>query len=218
MWNDYFNLNMSPILPHIKNADLSECVIETIEPSQLVHDAQLIQSIDLRTVRIDDLRSMRSYCEFDIDNTCIISGFCFWFDCYFSSNNNSTRLTTSPHAPKTHWKQTLVFLTEDIYPLKGDTLPVNIKLKQSSENRRHYNLTISIKEGSNNIHDDESDVKTRPDKHVTSMDTTSDSASSESDTDGYESDEHPIPCSCDRAKCKLIQTIIEKYSEENILE
>jgi len=245
MWKDYFDLNMSPLLPHIKNSKLNECVIETIEPSQLVHDAQLIQSIDLRTIRIDDLHTMRSFCEYDIDNTCIISGFCFWFDCYFSSNNNSsilrsTRLTTSPHASKTHWKQTLVFLPEDIYPLKGDIVPVNIKLKQSLQNRRQYQLSIfikKIKEGSmnsNSIDDDnlnnESNIRKRQrrrsstissDKRVStdqkSKDTSSDSTSSNSD-DEMDSNEHPIPCSCDRDRCKLIKTIIEKYNEENIVE
>jgi hypothetical protein len=245
MWKDYFDLNMSPVLPHIKNSNLTECVIETIEPSQLVHDAQLIQSIDLRTIRIDDLRTMRSFCEFDIDNTCIISGFCFWFDCYFSSNNNSsilrsTRLTTSPYSPKTHWKQTLVFLPEDIYPLKGETVPVNIKLKQSLQNRRQYQLTILIKKikessmNSTGIDEEsslnDSNIRKRQrrrsstissDKRVInddkSMDVSSDSTSSNSDDDN-DSNEHPIPCSCDRDRCKLIKTIFEKYNEENIVE
>jgi len=245
MWKDYFDLNMSPVLPHIKNSNLTECVIETIEPSQLVHDAQLIQSIDLRTIRIDDLRTMRSFCEFDIDNTCIISGFCFWFDCYFSSNNNSsilrsTRLTTSPYSPKTHWKQTLVFLPEDIYPLKGETVPVNIKLKQSLQNRRQYQLTILIKKikensmNSTGIDEEtsfnDSNIRKRQrrrsstissDKRVIndekSMDVSSDSTSSNSDDDN-DLNEHPIPCSCDRDRCKLIKTIIDKYNEENIVE
>jgi hypothetical protein len=245
MWKDYFDLNMSPILPYIKNSSLNECVIQTIESSQLVHDAQLIQSIDLRTIRIDDLRIMRSFCEFDIDNTCIISGFCFWFDCYFSSNNNSsilrsTRLTTSPYSPSTHWKQTLVFLPEDIYPLKGETVPVNIKLKQSLQNRRQYQLTISIKKikenliNSTGIDDENStnDLNIRKrqrrrsstissDKRIVNdikpMDVSSDSTSSNSDDD-INSNEHPIPCSCDRDRCKLIKTIIEKYNAENVVE
>ncbi|CAF0812862.1 unnamed protein product [Adineta steineri] len=245
MWKDYFDLNMSPILSHIKNSKLKECVIETIEPSQLVHDAQLIQSIDLRTIQIDDLRLLRSFCEFDIDNTCIISGFCFWFDCYFSSNNNSsilrsTRLTTSPYSTKTHWKQTLVFLPEDIYPLKGDVVPVNIKLKQSIENRRQYQISISLKKIKggvmNNIGCDDDNSNTEwnirrrqrrrsstisSDKRTTtdnkSKDTSSDSTSSNSDDD-VDSNEHSIPCSCDRDRCKLIKTIIEKYTEETIVE
>ena len=249
MWKDYFDLNMSPILSYIKNADLRQCVIETIEPSQLVQEAQLIQSIDLRTIKKDDLRSMRSFCEFQMENTCIISGFCFWFDCYFSSNNNSsilrsTRLTTSPHASKTHWKQTLVFLSQDIYPLKGDIVPVNIKLKQSLENHQHYQLTIfikKIKEASStsgagggdeeNCHNDlpirrrqrrrsstiSSDKRLLHDNK--SPPSSSDSSSSNSDNDDYvEVNEHPIPCSCDRNRCKLIKTIIEKYNEENIVE
>ncbi len=211
MWKNYFDLNFSPILPHIKNSDLQECVIETIEPSQLVHDAQLIQSIDLRTVQVDELRSMRSSCQFDIDNTCIISGFCFWFDCYFSSTQTSSmvRLTTSPSAPATHWKQTLVFLPEDIYPMKGDVVPVDIKLKQSPENQRHYNLTISIKEM-----DETSPNGNDPTSDDQSMDTASDGSGEDENDD--ESDEHPIPCSCDRNKCKLIKLIMEKYDEENV--
>jgi len=202
MWKNYFDLNFSPILPHIKNSDLNECIIDTIEPSQLIQDGQLIQSINLRTIQIDDLYLMRSFCQFNIDNTCIISGFCFWFDCYFSSSNKNSsilRLTTSPYSSSTHWKQTLVFLPEDIYPLKGDIIPVNIKLKQSLENQRQYNLTISIKEIKENLSEDQL------------MDITNDSTSSESDNES--DDEHPIPCSCDRDKCKLIKMIIEKYDE-----
>ncbi|CAF3973029.1 unnamed protein product [Rotaria sordida] len=245
MWKDYFDLNMLSILPYIKNSNLKECIIETIEPSQLVHDAQLIQSIDLRTIRIDDLYIMRSFCEFDIDNTCIISGFCFWFDCYFSSNNNSsilrsTRLTTSPYSIKTHWKQTLVFLTEDIYPLKGDTVPVNIKFKKSLKNRRQYQLSIvikKIKEGfmNNNIIDNENlnndlNIRKRQRRRSStissdkrnindnkSMHKSSDSSSSNTDDD-IDSNEHPIPCSCVRDRCKLIKTILEKYNEENTVQ
>lgn len=237
MWKNYFGLNMSPVLSRIKNADLDECVIETIEPSQLVHDAQLIQSIDLRTVRIDDLRSMHSFCEFNIENTCIVSGFSFWFDCYFSSSQNSpvkspVCLTTSPHAAPTHWKQTLVFLPEDIYPLKGDCVPVNVTLKQSSANRRRYNLTIAIEDaedGSPAKIDDqltEASTSRKRQRHGSStkssdpqvpLENPSGDASSGSDDDNQEDseDEHPMPCPCDRPRCKLIRAIMEKFSEED---
>ncbi|CAF1390386.1 unnamed protein product [Adineta ricciae] len=240
MWKDYFNLNMSPILSHIKNSRLDQCMIETIEPSQLVHDAQLIQSIDLRTIRVNDLYTLRSFCEFHIKNTCIISGFCFWFDCYFSSNNNSsilrsTRLTTSPYSFRTHWKQTLAFLPEDIYPLKGDTVPVYIKLKQSTTNRRQYQLSVVLKRIKEGIcvDNDSSDSITRrrqrrrsstisSDKRTYSQnksnDTSSDSNTDDDDGNHNGSNEHPIPCLCDRDRCKLIKTIIESHSEENMIE
>lgn len=232
MWKNYFGLDMSPILPHIKNSDLSECVIDTIDASQLVHEPQLVQGIDLRTVRIEDLQSMRASCLFDIDNTCIISGFCFWFDCYFSSAHHafkspSVRLTTGPSTAKTHWKQTLVFLPEDIYPLKGELVPVSIKLKQSTDNRRHYNLTIAIKklreamdgDAENDVTDVPLGQKRRRHRSSSlSSDTEAASneevidATAESDSEDDE-DEHPIPCSCDREKCKLIRTIIAKFDE-----
>ena len=231
MWKNYFGLDMSPILPHIKNSDLSECVIDTIETSQLMHEPQLVQAIDLRTVSIDDLQSMRASCEFDIDNTCIISGFCFWFDCYFSSNHPafkspSVRLSTGPSTAKTHWKQTLVFLAEDIFPLKGELVPVSIKLKQSTDNRRHYNLTIALKTPRDELDGDaENEVTDAPlgqkrRRHRSStlssdnnevVDATANS--NEDDDDEEEEDEHPIPCPCDYEKCKVIRMIIEKFDE-----
>lgn len=245
MWKNYFDLNMSPLLPHIKNSRLSECLIETIEPSQLVHEAQLIQSIDLRTVRLDDLRKLRSICEFDIDNPCVISGLCFWFDCYFSSNNNSsilrsTRLTTSPYSARTRWKQTLLFLPEDIYPLKGDTVPVHIKLKQSPANHRHYQLSIVLKKikertgPSTGWEDDASNHESahrrrqrRRSSTISSGKRTlppnkfngssSDSSTASNSDDDVTANEHPIPCSCERDRCKLVKTIIEQYTEENIV-
>ena len=218
MWKNYFDLNLTPILGQMKNSDLSECVIETIEPSQLIHDAQLIQSFDLRTVRIDELRSIRCATEFDIENTCIVSGFAFWFDCYFSSNTNLplTRticLPTGPHSAATHWKQTLVFLPEDIYPLKGDTVPVKIHLEQSAENRRQYNLTIAI-ENVDEAEEESSTMRKRQ-RHGSST-TSSDSQGDEEEEE--EEEEHPMPCSCERPKCKLIRAIMEKFEEENVEE
>ena len=231
MWKNYFGLDMSPILPHIKNSDLSECVIDTIETSQLMHEPQLVQAIDLRTVSIDDLQSMRASCEFDIDNTCIISGFCFWFDCYFSSNHPafkspSVRLSTGPSTAKTHWKQTLVFLAEDIFPLKGELVPVSIKLKQSTDNRRHYNLTIALKTPRDELDGDaetegtDAPLGQKRRRHRSStlssdnnevVDATANS--NEDDDDEEEEDEHPIPCPCDYEKCKVIRMIIEKFDE-----
>jgi hypothetical protein len=239
MWKNYFDLNLSPVLSHMNNADLSQCVIQTIEPTQLVHDAQLIQSIDLRTVQMSDLRVMTAFCEFDIDHTCIISGFAFWFDCYFpstsaSSNTSPMCLSTSPHVLATHWKQTLVFLPEDIYPLQGDRLPVNIRLEQSADNQRHYNLTIAIDEcqqtdeldrvGST-IDDDDDQSTTRKRQRRRSSTTSSDpnvnrmstrtSENDSSDSDESTSDEHSMPCACERPKCQLIKAIMAKFDEDN---
>ena len=248
MWKGYFDLNLSSVLPRLKNSDLTKHVIDTVEPSQLVHDAQLIHSIDLRTVKKVDLRTMRSLCEFHLDHTCIISGFCFWFDCYFSSTNNSsilssTRLTTSPYAMPTHWKQTLVFLPEDIYPLKGEIVPVMIKLKQSSDYRRQYHFSISIKKIKERSLDDtpvddealHSDSRSRRrrrrrrrcsstvslSKRVYSDDpsvVTSSESSDSSSNDDVGKTEHSIPCSCDRDRCQLIKTIIKNHNDEIIVE
>ena len=245
MWKDYFDLDLTPIVCRIKNSNLTNFVIDTVESCQLIEDAQLIQSIDLRTVKKDDLRTMRSFCEFHIENTCVISGFCFWFDCYFSSNNNSsilrsTRLTSSPYASKTHWKQTLVFLDNDIYPLKGDVVPVNIKLKQSTESRNEYQLSIVMKKiKSSTTNGTKVDDETLPndfalrkrqrrrsstisyDKrliHENKPPEASSETSSSNSDDETQTNEHSIPCSCDRDRCKLIKTIIERYTEESHVE
>jgi hypothetical protein len=229
----------------MRHARLNEYVIDTIESGQLVLESQLIQSINLRTIKQQDIRLMRSFCQFHVDNACIISGLCFWFDCYFSSNNNSsilrsTRLTTSPYASKTHWKQTLVFLRDDIYPLKGDILPVNITLRQLLHNRQHYQLTISIKKckqrsmhntiiNDNSLHCDRRIRKRERrrsstisfDRRTTcdsrSLNMSRENTSSSNSDDNIETNEHSIPCSCDRDRCQLIKIILEKYTKNDIV-
>ena len=221
MWKNYFDLNLSPILSQIQNSNLTECVIETIEPSQLIQEAQLIRSIDLRTVQIDDLRLMNCSCEFQIDNTCIISGFSFWFDCYFpnmteSSDNRVLCLSTSPFNPATHWKQTLVFLNEDIYPLKDDNVNVNIRFEQSSENRRQYNLTIALGDfqDESNVDSNSETGRKRQRKHSSESEKREENDNSEDESE----DEHPIPCDCDFARCKLIKALMEKYDDDENVE
>ncbi|CAF1031280.1 unnamed protein product [Didymodactylos carnosus] len=266
MWMDYFDLDLKPLLKYIPNSSLTECVIQTIETQQLVHDQQLIYSIDLKTIKHDDIKQIKSYCEYYIEEDCIISGFAFWFDCYFSSNNSnilhSVVLSTSPSAQKTHWQQTLVFLKENIYPVNGDVIPVHVKLKQEKQNHRHYKLSLVLKEIKNtkkyskdddstsaaSISGNMSDTKKKRrgrrrrrsstislTKRVTIIKTTTSSASdsnaddkeqtttssstsTSSDEDNTQTDTHPIPCQCDRVRCKLIKAIIDKYEEENILE
>lgn len=221
MWKNYFDLNMTPILSHMKNSDLSECVIETIESSQLVHEPQLIQSIDLRTVQSEEIRSMTSSCQFEIDNTCIISGFSFWFDCYFpstslSNSNRIINLSTSPYCAATHWKQTLIFFNEDIYPLKGDVVNVNIQMKQSSENHRQYALTIDLADTDQEPKFE--DERLSPSAIKRPRENISTDEESSSDDDEQSEEEHPIPCDCDRPRCKLIRAIMDKFEEENVEE
>ncbi|CAF4650341.1 unnamed protein product, partial [Rotaria socialis] len=101
---------------------------------------------------------------------------------------------------------------------KGDTVPVDIKLKKSLDNRQQYNLSVVIKKikvgllNSNAIEDEnsnnESNVKRRQrrrsstissDKRTVNVNTLfyaqRDSTSSNSDDD-INSNEHSIPCSC----------------------
>jgi len=229
-WTNYFDLNLKPLLKHMSNVYLDECVVDqTIEPSQLVCDPQLIYSIDLKKIHQEDLKTIKTYCEFFIENDCIISGFAFWFDCYFSSTNSqilqSTLLSTSPHQPKTHWKQSLVFLKDNIYPVQNDLVPIQIKLKQEKENHRQYKLSILLKEIKNNGGDDGKKGRRRRRRRRRSSTISKTDSSNDDETNGttstsseQEEEEHPIPCLCERARCKLIKAIVDKYEEENVVE
>ena len=101
----------------------------------------------------------------------VLDGICLWFDCIFTNDAerkslivwntekkkdeamedkkekevfNRIVLSTSPSAPHTHWKQTLLFLPQRIKVKKDDVFGFGINMKPSKDNYRLYNIELNL--------------------------------------------------------------------------
>ena len=218
-WSSFHGLNFEPMLKVYRQFLLEKPVVEEIQKSQLIDDEQIFASLDLLTIKQQDLETFQSYnLKFSSQKaSCDLHGFAFWFNVIFKTDNDIVTLSTSPDEPQTHWKQTIAFLpsaldffqtndsnnnnahTDDdslaskIQLNENDAFKCFIIMNQSETNHRNYAIDIGIDLNGDQEADEEFDDD------------------EESEDDGRE---HPEPCDCGALKCLIIKTAMEKYERE----
>ncbi|GFO10307.1 protein arginine N-methyltransferase 1 [Plakobranchus ocellatus] len=107
-------------------------------------------------------------------------------------------LKTGPRDSPTHWKQTVIFLPHTIAVGSGTDLCCHVTMAQDTQiNKRHYNITVALT--------DSADLEEEEEEG----DSEEEGAESDSSTD------HPVPCQCGSARCRLIAALVEKYDAEH---
>ena len=94
-------------------------------------------------------------------------GVCLWFDCTFQppeeakteeqeeEENGSGQvvvLSTSPSAPATHWKQTIIRLPAPIDVEEGDIIGWELSLEQDAHNPRRYVIQLDLLDAETDEH------------------------------------------------------------------
>ena len=73
-----------------------------------------------------------------------ILGFALWWDCTLAPG---IVLSTSPHAPRTHWDQIYLPLLEPIAAKAGETLAIELRSRTSVEAGTHVAWTAMHRDG-----------------------------------------------------------------------
>jgi len=104
-WDNVYGFNMSCI----KQLALTEPLVDTCEPKQIMSNACQVLQIDLYTVKVDDLDFSSPFSlEFTRDDYC--HALVAYFNVEFSKTHTKLRFSTGPKSEYTHWKQTVFFI------------------------------------------------------------------------------------------------------------
>mmetsp|Transcript_33342 Transcript_33342/g.81810 ORF Transcript_33342/g.81810 Transcript_33342/m.81810 type:complete len:142 (-) Transcript_33342:9-434(-) len=122
--------------------------IDAVDPQELIGTPQRILELDLRRVKINDLESVTYRGRFKLKGDGPMRGVAFWFDVAFDPAG--LVLDTSPRVAPTHWKQTVVFLPQDI---RSQFVDVDIVLSQDDSVQRHYNISVNVERPDENPDD-----------------------------------------------------------------
>jgi histone-arginine methyltransferase CARM1 len=108
-WSNYHDLNFEPMMKVYRKFLLEKPIVEHLKKSQLIDDEQIFASLDLLSIKQEDLETFQSYnLKFVSQKSdCNLHGFAFWFDVIFNTDKDIVTLSTSPNEPQTHWKQTI---------------------------------------------------------------------------------------------------------------
>ncbi|KAF0976553.1 hypothetical protein FDP41_004452 [Naegleria fowleri] len=149
-WGDVYGFDMSAIMPMAMYELAGKSKVDVISPSQLlIKNPIVVKELDLKTVTKDDLTYIDCECHITIDNITdestqqFVHGFCIWFDVIFMPK--TVTLSTSPFAPATHWKQTIMMLPQPLPIPSSKKLPkTTLVMTPSDSNERHYDLSLDI--------------------------------------------------------------------------
>lgn len=143
-WDNIFGVKMRSFAHSLRSLYLSRPKIMSIKlENVLAQDVSPIVELDLRHCQIQQLDEIVSKNYLTVVNkNGIYQGVCFWFDVQFL--NADTKLSTSPGAPQTHWKQTIIVLPTQMEVEEGDAVMFNVQFKRSSLNSRHYSIDLEM--------------------------------------------------------------------------
>jgi len=102
---------------------------------------------------IEDFASFQSDFELKISENCNITAIGGSFDTIFAQMlNNPVNLSTSPHTPPTHWKQTVFYLEEPIKAQKDEMLKGKISVSRPPKDARGLLVKLELR-GQSRIYD-----------------------------------------------------------------
>ena len=128
-------------------------------PSNYLCEGQSVVILNMNNLQVSELELWSCDIKFELRNNGIFHGFASWFDVEFHSPSTGTNcesvpepvvLSTSPHAPKTHWKNAIFMLDKPFKVKEGDLIEGTIKVQRNDDFRRHMSIYFDFIISENN--------------------------------------------------------------------
>lgn len=114
-------------------------------------DEKLFAWLDLKSVICDEINSLgdENYVHVCSKNG-KYQGVCIWFTVEFP---DGSELSTAPSAELTHWKQTVLLLTQEIEVCEDEAVAYNLKITKDKHNCTRYNFELTMLDAEEVEHD-----------------------------------------------------------------
>jgi len=139
-WTDVYGFDMSTI----RDIAIKEPVVDVVDAKAIVTDSKPILSLDILTCTKDDLQ-FRSKFKLQAQRNDYIHGLVAYFECAFTQLHKPIGFSTAPFARFTHWKQTILYLEDEVTICAGETLNGEISCKPNRRNERDLDIGLALK-------------------------------------------------------------------------
>jgi len=138
-WNNVYGFDMSCI----KQIAYREPLVDTVEGAAQVTTACCFLTIDINTVKAEDLTFKRNW-SFKATRNDYMHAFIAWFDVDFTKCHKNITISTSPQRAYTHWKQTVFYMENILSVSEGDELKGWLSCKPNAKNPRDLDIDVHI--------------------------------------------------------------------------
>ncbi|KAM8880979.1 protein arginine N-methyltransferase 6 [Synchiropus picturatus] len=128
----------------IKNSDIT---VNTVTVEDVLSHPVRFAELDLTTVTVEQLRSLKGHFRCDSFGSAVVNAFCVYFDVSFSCPEKPVVLSTSPFQPETHWKQAVLYLDEPVEVIQDTAVSGEVSLFPSEHSARHLCIHLEYRIG-----------------------------------------------------------------------
>lgn len=136
-WDDVYGFDMSCI----KELALREPLVDIVAPKSVASSECIFKTIDILTITKEDLAFVSPF-SLRVDRTDYVHALLVHFDIEFGGDRVVT-FGTGPYEKPTHWKQTVLYLPEDLDARKGDQIVGQLACRPNAKNHRHLDIAIT---------------------------------------------------------------------------
>jgi len=138
-WDNVYGFDMSIM----KEIVVKEPLIDSCDPNQLVCKRALVKTVDLYTVKLEDLTFETEFSLKAMRND-YIHGLIAYFTVEFTKCKQKIKISTAPHEEYTHWKQTIFYLKDVITVCKGESINIKCGMKPNLENKKDLLIKLKV--------------------------------------------------------------------------
>lgn len=139
-WDNVYGLNMSCI----KSVALTEPLVDTVDPEQVMTNVCAAFPIDCSTVTVEELSFVVPFKLTAIRND-YSHALVAYFDIQFSHCLKPVSFVTGPHVKPTHWKQTVLYLDRALPMEQGEILEGVLACRPNQKNPRDLDIAVEYK-------------------------------------------------------------------------
>lgn len=136
-WDNVYGLNMKVI----KNLALTEPLVDTVDPEQVMTTVCAVFPVDCSTVKVEELSFAMPF-----KLTAIRSDYCHalvaYFDIQFTHCLRPVSFVTGPHVKATHWKQTVLYLDRTLPMDQGEVIRGVLACRPNRKNPRDLDIAV----------------------------------------------------------------------------
>nr|DBA18162.1 TPA: hypothetical protein GDO54_016444 [Pyxicephalus adspersus] len=123
----------------IMSKDIAVC---PIYPENVLSHPVKFSTLNLATITLEDINDIRGSFKFCCFGSSLMHGFSVWFSVNFPGDDGVT-LSTSPYGQDTQWKQTVLYLEEEVHVEQDTEICGDIRMSPSENNPRHLCVSIT---------------------------------------------------------------------------
>ncbi|XP_053549750.1 protein arginine N-methyltransferase 6 [Bombina bombina] len=138
-----YGVDMSCMRSFARSCIMSkEMAVNSVSPEDVLSLPVRFASLDLATITATEIANIHGSFQFNCFGSSLFHGFAIWFSVIFPGEKPII-LSTSPYTEETHWKQTLLYLNEEVQVEQDTTITGDITMTPSDANPRHLRVLMN---------------------------------------------------------------------------